>query len=173
MFTRINTDACSISDRDLRNRAIYDRELSNIPYYRRGQAINAQVFGAQTQGLEMNYGLESQLFGLGRVANDCANYGAVVQANLQASTDPTQTVCIGNALAPAYTRGVKSWRNQDIYMSSRAKEIDWHFYSPPVEFVGVGEYSVNRYSDTVQTTKDALAAENKQLLKRFWGGGGC
>lgn len=173
MFTRINTDACSISDRDLRNRAIYDYELSNIPYYRRGQSVNAQVFGAQTQGLEQDYNLESQLQGLYRVENDCSLYGAGVQANLLASAPPQQTVCIGNALAPAYTRGVKSWRHYDTYQSGRARVIDYAFVSPPVEFVGIGEYSVNRVSDTRQNTKDALAADNKQLLKKYWGGGGC
>lgn len=173
MFTRTNTDACSISDRDLRNRAIYDYGLSSMPNYRRGQTINAQVFGAQTSGLEQDYNLESQLQGLGRVANDCFGYAAGVQANLQASAPPQHTVCIGNALAPAYTRGVKSWRDQDIYSSGRAKPIDWHFYTPPAPHAPIAEYSVNRYSDTVQNTKDALAADNKQLLKRFWGGGGC
>lgn len=169
MFTRIHTDACSISDRDLRNRSLFDYELSALPSFRRGQTLNSQIYGTTQQGLEMDFELEGKLFGLGRVAGDCNGYDALVQANLQASTDPTPQICIGHELQPAYTRGVRSWRHFDTYQNGRSRVLDYAFVSPPLEHVGIGEYSVNRYSDTVQNAKDSLAAENKQLLKKFYG----
>lgn len=169
MFTRTNTDACSISDRDIRNREIYDWNLDNIPAYRRGAELNSQIYASTTGGVEKDFNLESQLQGLFRVANDCNLYGAGVQANLQASAPPEKAICIGNALAPEYTKTTRVARNTDIYMSSRAKPLDWHFYTPAVPFVSYGTYSVNRWSDTVQNTKDQISAQNKQLIKQYWG----
>jgi len=170
MLTRVQNDACSIGDRDERNAEQYAYSLSNLPNYRRDEPLEAQQYASRTGGLEQNWSLDNKLRGLHRVLNSCNLYGAGVQAEVQASADPIQTVCLGNALAPTYSRMTKVARNQDIYQSQRAKPIDWHFYTPAVPYPNYGVYEVNRYADTRQNAKDALETDNKQWLKREYKG---
>ena len=164
MLTRVHNDACSVSDEDLRNAAIYERQLNNIPFYRRGYALNSQIYPTQTNGLEMDVDLESKLRGVYSVNNSCNLYGAGVQADIQQNAPQLQQVCISNALTPAWTRMTRVARQIDIHQSSRAKPGEWHFYPVPVPEPNDRVFQINRTTATQRITKDQLEAQNRQLL---------
>jgi hypothetical protein len=170
MLTRLGSDACTIGDQDWRNSQIYEHSISNLPDFRRMEPLEAQQYATQSGGLERNWSLDSKLRGLEQVDSQCNSYGISAQAEIQAAADPTRSICMGNALAPTYSRGTRVARQHDIYESKRAKPMDWHFYSPSVRWPTYGVYEVNRWTDTAQNAKDALEAANKQMLQRQYKG---
>jgi len=171
MLTRVASDACTISDRDGRNEAIHDWSLSNLPDFRRQEPLMAQRYADYSSGLERNWFLDNQLRQLGRVQNNCNGYGMAVDAAVQAeASQPFQSICVTTALEPVYTKTTRVARNIDTYQSTRAKPMDWHFYTPAVPWPTEGVYQVNRWVDTQQAAKDQLDAANKQFLRKQYKG---
>ena len=170
MLTRLGSDACTIGDQDWRNSQIYEHSISNLPDFRRMEPLESQRYADYSYGQEQNWGLDNKLRGLEQVASDCNSFAWSAQAEIQAAADPTRSICMGNALAPTYSRGTRVARQHDIYESKRAKPMDWHFVTRPVLNPYWGVFEVNRWTDTAQNAKDALEAANKQMLNRAYRG---
>lgn len=165
-LTRIQDDLCTVSDRDRRNESIYDYKLSNIPDYRRGYQLSNQQYIQNQRSLEMDIDLESQLQGLERVNNECNMYGAGVQQRILDNAPKMQAICMGNSLAPTYSRQTKVWRHTDTFQSQRAKPMDWHFFSQPVNVFNFGQFQYNRWTDTRALSMDQSTLENRLMLLR-------
>lgn len=165
-LTRIQNDVCSVYDSDRRNEDIYDYQLSNIGNYRRGYVLNDQMFNTAQRGLEQDVDLESKLQGLQRVANSCNAYGVLPQCDILASASPVQSICVGNALAPQYTRGTKVTRDINIYQSARAKFADYQFVSPAVEHPSYGMFDIQYPTSTQAIAKAEAERANRTLLQQ-------
>lgn len=165
-LTRIQDDLCTVSDRDRRNESIYEHKLSNIPDYRRGYMLSNQMYTTNQRSLEMDIDLESQLQGLERVNNECNGYSAGVQQRILDNAPKMQAVCMGESLAPTYSRQTKVWRHVDQYQSHRASPLMWHFYTPAVPTINFGQYSFKYWTDTRALSLDSQTLENRLMLLR-------